>query len=303
MKKILVLSLVMLLLLGISSLVLAADRGYTNPEMVISAEELQAQMESGAEIAILDVANKMKYTKAHIPGAVSIWGGEMATTDQIKGEDVKGLILEPQEFAKVMEEKGISNNTRVVVYDHSGGLWATRIAWMLQVYNHQGQIQLLDGGLKAWESKDYEIDHLPAGVDTGNYTVNSTKQELMISTSAIKNKLGKSDFVVIDTRSKAEYTGEKTFGGANRKGHIPGAIHIEWTENAQENGLLKSAAELKKLYQEHGVTPDKEIALYCHTSVRATYNYWALKLIGYPNVKVYDQAWVGWANDPALPIE
>ncbi|MBM7556417.1 sulfurtransferase [Halanaerobacter jeridensis] len=303
MKKIMLMMLVAVLVAGFSLSGVAADRGYANPEMVISAEELHSDLESGEDIAILDVTNKMNYTKAHIPGAVSIWGGEMATTNQVKGEDVKGLILPPQEFEDVMEEKGISNNTRVVVYDHSGGLWATRVWWMLQVYNHQGQVQLLDGGIKAWQNKDYDVNHLPEGADEGSYTVNKVNEDMIISTSELNNNLGQSDFAVIDTRSAAEYKGEKALGGANRAGRIPGAIHIEWTENSDENGLLKPASELKKLYQNHGVTPDKEIAMYCHTSVRATYNYFALKLIGYPNLKIYDAAWVGWANDPSLEIE
>ena len=303
MKKITVMLMLAALLIVLTSAVFAADRGYTNPEMLISAEKLHSELENGVDIAILDVTNKMNYTKAHIPGAVRIWGGEMATTNEVKGEDVKGLILPPKEFSKVMEEKGISNNTRVVVYDHSGGLWATRVWWMLQVYDHQGQVQLLEGGIKAWQNKDYDVDHLSASVDQGNYKVNNVKEELIISTNELKRKLDDSQFEVIDTRSAAEYKGEKAFDGANRKGRIPGAIHIEWTENAKEKGHFKSANELKELYKSQGVTPDKEIALYCHTSVRATYNYFALRLIGYQNLRIYDAAWVGWANDPSLEIE
>lgn len=46
-----------------------------------------------------------------------------------------------------------------------------------------------------------------------------------------------------------------------------------------ENGTLKSADELKKLYESVGVTPDKEMITYCGIGERASYTWFVLKYL------------------------
>jgi thiosulfate/3-mercaptopyruvate sulfurtransferase len=105
----------------------------------------------------------------------------------------------------------------------------------------------------------------------------------------------------VDTRSDAEYTGALV--RAKRGGAIPGAVHLEWTNNLDGRGFFKSAEELKEMYAAREITPDKEVIPHCQGAYRSAHTYLALRLIGYPNVRNYLGSWGEWGNRPDLPIE
>ena len=82
-----------------------------------------------------------------------------------------------------------------------------------------------------------------------------------------------------------------------RGGHIPGASNIPWAKAANEDGTFKSADELKALYENEGVTPDKDVIAYCRIAERSSHSWFVLKyLLGYDNVKNYDGSWTEWGN-------
>jgi thiosulfate/3-mercaptopyruvate sulfurtransferase len=62
--------------------------------------------------------------------------------------------------------------------------------------------------------------------------------------------------VIVDARSPAEYSGFDV--RAKRGGHIPGTLNIDWVRNITNDDLktFKPAAELRKIYEAAGVTPD-----------------------------------------------
>ena len=108
----------------------------------------------------------------------------------------------------------------------------------------------------------------------------------------------------MDARSPEEFDGEVPGRDVKRPGRIPGAVNVDWVRNltTEEPRQVKGGAELARLYRRAGVTPDKEVVAYCRTGVRASHTYFALRLLGYPKVRVYDGSFVEWAADPSLPV-
>jgi thiosulfate/3-mercaptopyruvate sulfurtransferase len=111
-------------------------------------------------------------------------------------------------------------------------------------------------------------------------------------------------------RSPGEYSGqllhmpEYPQEGAQRGGHIPGAANIPWARAANEDATFKSAAELRELYGAQGITPDKDIVVYCRIGERSSHTWFVLhELLGYPRVRNYDGSWTEWGNVVGLPIE
>ena len=90
---------------------------------------------------------------------------------------------------------------------------------------------------------------------------------------------------------------------AARGGAIPGAVHLEWTHNLDQNGAFKPVSELREMYERAGVTPDKEVVTYCQGGYRAAHSYLALRLLGYPRVRNYIGSWKEWGDRVDLPIE
>jgi thiosulfate/3-mercaptopyruvate sulfurtransferase len=90
---------------------------------------------------------------------------------------------------------------------------------------------------------------------------------------------------------------------AARGGAIPGAVHLEWTNNLAADGTFKTSDELKQMYAHAGVTPDRDVVTYCQGGYRAAHSYLALRLIGYPRVRNYVGSWKEWGDRVDLPIE
>jgi thiosulfate/3-mercaptopyruvate sulfurtransferase len=118
----------------------------------------------------------------------------------------------------------------------------------------------------------------------------------------VKSHMKNGDFALVDARDEDEFSGKK--GLAKRTGHIPGAIRIDYVEVLTDDGTLKSKEDLTKVFSDAGVTPDKDVVLYCESSIRAGIVYLALaSILDYPRVRVYDGALYEWAADEANPVE
>ena len=108
--------------------------------------------------------------------------------------------------------------------------------------------------------------------------------------------------IVLDTRSADEYAGRDV--RAERGGHIPESIHVEWVQNVDADGKFLPAEDLKNLYNSTSVTNELDIYTLCQTAVRATHSWFVLQeLLGYENVAVYDGSWTEWGNLENTPID
>jgi thiosulfate/3-mercaptopyruvate sulfurtransferase len=109
--------------------------------------------------------------------------------------------------------------------------------------------------------------------------------------------------VLIDARPVEEYTGTTPGEGIPRGGHIPGASNVFWMQNvvSKENPTLRSAAELRRLYEEAGVQHGRNIVTYCRTGGQASHAYFTLKYLGY-EVVMYDGSFFEWSNTEGTPV-
>ena len=126
----------------------------------------------------------------------------------------------------------------------------------------------------------------------------------------VAENLGRPGFRPLDTRSYEEFAGDLTSAPGTpqpdiyRKGRIPGAVHVPWDDGAAEDGSFLPAAELRKMYEAQGLSPDDEVAPYCRLGVRASYSWFVLKyLLGYSRVRNYDGSWTEWGNATGVPVE
>ena len=195
--------------------------------------------------------------------------------------------------------RGVTANTPVVVYDEQSGIRAARGFWFLEYFGHP-RVQLLDGGFGAWVSAGLPVTREAASPSKSTWT--GTPQAHTIATwRDVQARLGRPDVVLLDTRTDGEYDGSMV--RAKRGGRIPGAVHVEWTRNLDEDGAFKPAPELRAMYEQAGVTPEKEVITYCQGGYRAAHGYLALRLLGYPNVRNYTGSWKEWGDREELPVE
>jgi thiosulfate/3-mercaptopyruvate sulfurtransferase len=199
----------------------------------------------------------------------------------------------------VLAGHGVQATTPVVVYDEHSGIRAARAFWFLEYFGH-ADVRLLDGGFAAWAAAGLDVTR-DAGPPPGSEWTGARQDSRLATWRDVRAALGRPDCVLLDTRSDGEYAG--TTVRAKRGGAIPGAVHIEWTRNLAPSGEFKPADELRRMYADAGVTPDREIITYCQGGYRAAHSYLALRLLGYPRVRSYVGSWKEWGDRIDLPVE
>ena len=263
--------------------------------LLVTPEVLSRELTSGRPPLLVDLRPAEAFADAHLPGAVhlDLFGVSSVDTDPAPLTAFFWII------EHLLASRGVSHEVPVVVHDDISGIRAARAFWFLEFFGHQ-DVRVLDGGYNAW---------VRAGLPTTREAVKPTAtewtgtrlDERLASWRDVNERLGRKDTVIVDTRSDGEYCGTQV--RAARGGAIPGAVHLEWTNNLGPDGTFKPAAELKKMYEDAGVTPDREVVTYCQGGYRAAHSYLALRLIGYPRVRNYIGSWKEWGDRLDLPIE
>src|SRR5262249_58084326 len=144
----------------------------------------------------------------------------------------------------VLELRGFSDDKEVVFYEENSGMRAARGLWFLEFFDHP-KVRMLDGGIQAWKVAGGSITIEAVAPKAANFKT-TERREVLARADDVLRSLNKKEIAILDTRSDGEYLG--THVRAARGGAVPGAIHIEWTENLDTSGEVKSNAAIKKMY-------------------------------------------------------
>ena len=272
-------------------------KGYANPQLLVTPQELASEIErtQASRPLVLDLRPADAFSAGHVPGAIqmNLWGLSLTDTDPAPFKAFMWMI------EHVLAVHGVTAATPVVVYDEQSGVRAARAFWFLEYFGHPS-VRMLDGGFGAWTRANLPVTRDAGPAPASDWT--GGRDDSRVATwRDVREALSDKDAVILDARSDGEYCG--TTVRAKRGGAIPGAVHIEWTRNLTPEGDYKPAAELKKMYEEAGVTPDREVISYCQGGYRAAHSYLALRLLGYPRVRNYVGSWKEWGDREDLPIE
>jgi thiosulfate/3-mercaptopyruvate sulfurtransferase len=218
--------------------------------------------------------------------------------------------LDAARFAELLASKGISNDTTVVFYGDKHNWWATYAFWVFKLFGHQ-DARILNGGRAKWIAEGRELTRDVPSYARGSYEApQRDDNSIRAFRDQVLQHIKQSGTALVDVRSPQEFSGERTHmpeypqEGTLRGGHIPSAVNVPWAKAVKEDSTFKDADELRQLYGELGVTPDKEVVAYCRIGERSSHSWFVLTyLLGYPRVRNYDGSWTEWGNSVGLPIE
>ena len=263
--------------------------------LVIEPEQLNSFLADASPLLlVVDLSNPQNYLQGHVPGAVLVAPQELVAGTPPAPGKLPALAQLNQLFSRL----GLTPDTHVVVYDDEGGGWAGRFIWTLDVIGHQ-RYSYLNGGLWAWRAAG-----LPTTTESAQPT--ATSYQAVIHDGPIADKtfilqhINDDDFVVLDARSREEYLGLRHT--AQKNGHIPGAIHCEWTELMDRDAQLRIRRDALAYLRDKGIREGQTIVTHCQTHHRSGFTYLVGKVLGL-NIKAYPGSWSEWGNDPDTPVQ
>lgn len=274
---------------------LAKEPGYAQPELLMEPARLREVIELADErhpeydaegIVLVDVRPRADFEEGHIPGARSLDPNAVVA----KHSPIDGTLRPLPELEAVIGDLGISADRKVVLYDDRGGFHAARMFWLLEYLGHR-KVALLNGGLKAWTGSG-GTSAAGAGVKPASVVFQSAPSpRRYASADDVLSYRNDPDSVLIDVRPPKMYA----------DGHIPWAVNIPWARNIAEDGRFMPAGELIAHFKEQGVTPESNVIMHCQVGLASAHSYVALRLLGFPRVRVYHRSWAEWGGDAALP--
>ena len=277
---------------------------YFDPGVLCETEWVKNNL-NNPQIKILEVDYDVEnaYKSGHIEGAHMVWW-KKDINDQTRRD-----IINKGQFETLMSRLGLSKDDTLVLYGDFNNWFAAFAFWVFQYYGHK-KIKLMNGGRKKWELENGTYTTNEPSVQSSNYVSNPPDEGIRAYLFDVRRSLEKAETVLVDVRSPKEFNGEISappeypMEHAQRPGHIPGAKNIPWLQAVNDDGTFKTVGELNKLYQDKGVTPDKEVICYCRIGERSSHSWFVLKyLLGYPSVSNYDGSWTEWGNMIGNPIE
>ena len=234
---------------------MTTSEGYTHPELLVDAAWVEVHKDD-ANLVIIDCDVEAGYNRGHIPGA------RLVPDNFEKNPDTGRVHLMSQEqFTAMCQGLGIGDGSLVIAYDNAQSLTAARLWWALNTYGHSN-VKVLDGGWRRWLTEGRAVSLDRPQVASGVTFTAKRDDSLYASADELKTACALDNTVVWDVRSDGEWDGTAARGN-KRVGHVPGAVRLEWFNLMdRDTHQFKPASEIRRILNDHGITPDKNVYTY-----------------------------------------
>jgi len=242
---------------------------------------------------------KAEYLAEHIPGAL-FFDIEDLTDEK---SSLPHMLPSTVKFASRMKKMGIGDGMRIIVYDSLGLFSAARAWWTFRAMGHE-DVAVLNGGLKKWKAEGRALEDGTPPKRTERHFTPLMNSALIRDMDDMKKAIAKRAQIV-DARPAARFEGtEPEPRPGLRSGHLPGSRNVPSQSLINDDGTLRSEAELNKIFADAGIDWRQPVVTTCGSGVTASILSLALAVLGQTNAAVYDGSWAEWGIDGNdLPIE
>jgi thiosulfate/3-mercaptopyruvate sulfurtransferase len=243
-------------------------------------------------------AGERAYREAHLPGAAfahldrDLSGVKTGRTGRHPLPEVSAL-------ADTFGRMGIDAKRQVIAYDQAGGVWASRLWWLLHWLGHDAAA-VLDGGFDRWRAEGRPVTRVMPALRPATFVAQPPTP--IASADEILHHLDDGTLQVLDARAPERYRGDVEPIDPVA-GHIPGARNRPYTENLTPQGGFKPTQQLRSEYNALlAGRPASSVVHQCGSGVTACHNMLAMTIAGLPGSRLYPGSWSEWVADSARPV-
>lgn len=166
-----------------------------------------------------------------------------------------------------------------------------RLLWELRAAGYE-DVKMVDGGWKVLKDSGIKTQFLASKPEPAEVKIDEIDYSHVMTTEELQKNYD--EYKIVDVRTDEEYEGAILYDEA-KGGHLPGAIHIRYTDLFDDAGYLKSNEELTKMFEDAGLSKDDEIVTYCTGGIRSAYTQLVMEMCGFEHTYNYDQSFWRWA--------
>jgi len=244
---------------------------YDAPFLVRDATWLQSwggariRMFGGAQISIVDVRAAAAYSEGHVPFAANV-----------PAETFRRHLHDPVRLKEVLGTAGIDRSHEAVVISGAGVTKDAALALVMLEKLGQAKVSLLAQSLDQWSKLGFNVkrDDM-SGLQPTSYAADV-----------------KDGIIITDPQSTSgDYPKIFIASGSAIPTHAPQGtvVQVPYTDLLNADGTPKPAKDIWNTLSKAGVSRYAELVCFSDDPGEAAANYFILKLMGFPDVKV----WIG----------
>jgi thiosulfate/3-mercaptopyruvate sulfurtransferase len=275
--------------------------------LLVSAQWLEAHLEDAGVVTLevsIDPPAEAAHRSGHIPGSHFVYWKDLLWHDNDRE------FASPEVIADRLGALGVGDDTTVALVGDPFQ-FAAYAYWVMTMAGQEARCRLVDGGRRTWLAEHRPLTTANSEPSIGTLTAGREDSRSRIGRDEVRAGLAPGGPLLIDMRSPEEYRGERVSPpwlafdhGAERRGHIPGARHLFFERLLGDNGTLLPPDELRHQFEAVGADDEGEIVTYCRLSHRAALGWFVLtRVLGRPEVRVYDGSWTEWGSIVGFPVE
>ena len=226
----------------------------------------------GAPVSIVDVRSAEAFNQGHIPFSLNI-----------PGEVFKSNVADPAKLAEILGPAGVHASDEAVVVSGAGITKDSALAFVMLEKLGQKKVSLFTDSMESWTKQGQKLkkEATVVGPKKGPRDVS------VVPITYPENF--RNDVVITNAKStqglypKVYIASGKEMPAKSQDGKV---VHVPYTDLVNADGTPKAAKDIWNILAKAGVPRYAELVCISDDPGEAAINYFILKLMGFPDIKI-----------------
>jgi thiosulfate/3-mercaptopyruvate sulfurtransferase len=228
-----------------------------------------------SNLSVIDVRPAASYQLGHVPFALNV-----------PAEVFRNTLSNPAKLAEILGPAGVNAAHEAVIVSDGGLNPSSALAFLMLEQLGQNKVSVLMDSVDEWGLRGFPLTKDPTVVGP-----RKTPKDIAVPATNYPPKLRPGIVINDPSSTKGQYPKVFVASGKNMsaKARDGKVVHVPYTDLLNADGTPKPAKDIWNILVKAGVPRYAEIITFADDPGEAAVNYFILKLMGYPDIKVLAQ--------------